>query len=527
MNQRSKDLRPEQDSNCARVPDTSHKLNAQTSASSALDIIQDSASQVRDRFIYEFVYSYPPRAALGSVTCSADGEQKVQDSRTAAPTNLFEPARLVPGESANDAASLALYVHYPFCKQKCLYCHYCTMAKEGAQDLAETYLRGLLEEIGAFRMKFQNDHRKVTSIFLGGGTPTMMRADEIKSLLDGIGRAFTREPGSEITSECEPATAERDNLRELQREGVNRLSIGVQTFDDTLLRVLKPGCSESTVLRTLEYARSAGFELVNIDLIYGLPNDPDQKRDWFRSWEYTLERTCELMPSSVSLYQLRVKKNAQIADFDAARFPETRTTLQMAMLARKVLKNIGYVEVSPDFYLLDELYEPGRPFSRYQGQRAGNKPFIGFGVSAYSFYNGAFYYNTSSIDEYLGILVPSYREGASKPGLPIAFASVLAEDDLWRRFAILALRYGSGVDMKECRQRYGKEACGKLNEVVRPLVAANLMTKSNDFYFLEDSGRLLVDEICTLFYGDEVREALRKKNRRYGANAVPGKGEEA
>lgn len=475
----------------------------------------------RNPLRYEFVYSYPPRATIEVST-----SEKI--------------ARLLAESTTNrNHSPIALYVHFPFCRSKCSYCHYCA-APVNVPPLQSSYVNALMKEIERAAERRNLQGHSVESVYLGGGTPSLMAdvvgldqgKNALELILEKVKSVFRLVEKCEITCECAPIVDGRIAFEKLYDAGVNRLSIGVQSFDKDTLDLLGRGYTPADAMRAIEDCGACRFRQVNVDLLYGLPGPDAAKR--LDRWLRTLQALCRAMPEGVTLYQLRVKKSTAMADatqYPDAQFPQDLETLTMAAVARLILTNVGYTEVAPDFYVLQEVADSGKrrkgtlssSFYRYQGHKAANGQFLGVGASAYSFLDGWLTYNVNTTQGYL--------DAIGGPTLPISHCNMLTPAAKWRRHAIVGLRYGAGIAMDEFKSEHGDGAWGELELVVAPLRRAAMMieethkTDGPDALRLTAKGRLFVDEICTLFYENAVATELRTQRRQYGAYAAVGRGE--
>ncbi|MCC9076213.1 radical SAM family heme chaperone HemW [Litorilinea aerophila] len=207
---------------------------------------------------------------------------------------LWEPMSAEP-ESA--FSPLGLYIHVPFCERKCPYCDFNTYA--GFQHIHQDLVDALCAEMARWQEPLQA--RPITSIFLGGGTPTLLTAGQLHQIFEAVHRHFSLAPGCEITSEANPGTVDRDKFQVLRSLGVNRLSLGVQSFQPDELRFLGRIHDVADVYRAFEAARTAGFDNVNLDFMFGLPGQS------LADWQQTLEEALALAPEHLSLYSLIVE----------------------------------------------------------------------------------------------------------------------------------------------------------------------------------------------------------------------------
>ena len=193
---------------------------------------------------------------------------------------------------------LELYLHIPFCVRKCAYCDFLSHTPEKGE--IEAYVKALKEEIASYENVF--DSCQVSTIFFGGGTPSLLTAEQMKEILDGVRTHFRLEDTAEITMELNPGTATREHLIGYRSAGVNRLSIGLQSVHDKELKMLGRIHDYQTFLNTYQGAREAGFENINVDLISAIPGQS------VKSWEESLRTIADLHPEHLSAYSLIIEE---------------------------------------------------------------------------------------------------------------------------------------------------------------------------------------------------------------------------
>src|SRR5215475_5819809 len=283
-----------------------------------------------------------------------------------------------------------IYIHIPFCATRCHYCNFATGGYES--DLARRYTAGVREEIGRADVSSKPTMRRVDTIYFGGGTPTTLTVEQISSLIETCRRRFDVAPDSEITAEANPGSISQNYLEELRTAGVNRLSFGVQSFDDGELRMIGRTHSAEEAREAVRTARDAGFANVSIDLIAGLP---EQKME---TWRRNLEEAFALEPDHLSVYLLELYKDAPL----------------LHRINRGELRAIDDdLTVAMYFALMDEAERQG--FERYEisnWARPGSEsrhnlkywigaPYWAFGVSAAGYDGRTRWSNTRNIHEYL------------------------------------------------------------------------------------------------------------------------------
>jgi len=240
---------------------------------------------------------------------------------------------------ASDGEPLSLYIHIPFCTLKCSYCDFNSYA--GIEELMGPFVEALVaeirlwgeatrgagkSEIGGRESGIEKDRRRVETVFFGGGTPSLLPLEEIERVMAAVHESFDLDPNAEVSLEANPGTVDFPYLRGLVACGINRLSFGVQSFHDDELAALDRIHSAEEAKQGYRWGREAGFERINLDLIYGLPEQRMER------WQATLEQAIELAPEHLSLYALTVEEGTKLAyDIDHGRVPEPDGDMQAAM----------------------------------------------------------------------------------------------------------------------------------------------------------------------------------------------------
>ncbi len=318
-----------------------------------------------------------------------------------------------------------LYIHIPFCSYKCPYCDFTSLVKP---DISYgEYIDLIIREAELYR----DISTDLETVYLGGGTPTLLAPEEIEKLLDGLSRMFDLSKVKEITVECNPETYRYAEFKKLREIGVNRLSIGVQSFIEKGLRVLGRKHSAQDSLIAFEDARSAGFENINIDLIYAYPG---QKPD---DVEIELEMIEEIKPEHVSAYMLTPYHNTplglQIMNEDI-NIPDEDTLTTIYERLWKGLRSLGYNRYEISNWAF-RGYECIHNLIYWK-----IKEFLGFGVSAWGFLKNIRYGNKKNLKTY----VKSVAEGKK----PVESRIYLSEKDLFEEFIMLRLRLKEGLPKK-------------------------------------------------------------------------------
>lgn len=227
---------------------------------------------------------------------------------------------------------ISIYVHIPFCVKKCNYCDF--LSAESTADERSVYISALLSEIASDR---GCDEYIVKTVFFGGGTPSILDVSELEKILCKLKEKYEFLPKAEITLECNPGTVREDWFINLKRAGVNRLSMGVQSFDDKELKVLGRIHNSDMIYKTYDAARKAGFDNINLDIMSSLPGQDVE------SFKNTLNKAIELMPEHLSVYSLIIEPQTPFFEMaDELELPDEDTELKIDSITKQLLKEAGY-----------------------------------------------------------------------------------------------------------------------------------------------------------------------------------------
>ena len=321
-----------------------------------------------------------------------------------------------------------LYVHVPFCLTRCGYCDFNAYA--GLGHLSNRYVRALAAEAELHAPDWAGV--PFTSVFFGGGTPTTLDPAELTGLLASFGETFEFLPDLEVTVEANPDTVDVDSLRALRRGGVNRLSMGAQSFDPTVLAALERVHQPSSVRRAFAGARAAGFDDVNLDLIFGANGES------LSSWRRTLEETIELTPEHVSAYALTIEPATPLGRaVQDGRTPAPDGDVQADMfeLACELLGAAGY-----EHYEVSNWSLPRRECRHNLGYWE-RRPYLGLGAGAHSWRDGRRWWNVRPPEQYLQTVESGER--------PIGGDEFLDDDALRLESMFLGLRTSAGVSASD------------------------------------------------------------------------------
>ncbi len=367
-----------------------------------------------------------------------------------------------------------IYIHVPFCVQKCKYCDF--FSGPFGEEEEKAYFETLSEEIAA--CPFTEDTGPVRSIYFGGGTPGKTDPERIGGILEKIRGSFQVRDDAEITLEVNPGTVDFDKLKHFRDKGINRLSVGCQSADDGLLRKLGRIHTFQDFLRIFSDARKAGFDNISVDLISGIPGLT------LSVWENTLDQILSLRPEHISAYSLIVEEGTPfyaLYSEDAPCFqelPSEDEDREMVALTDRLLKMHGYHQYEISNYAL-----PGFESLHNKGYWEGVR-YLGFGASAAS-YVPAF----SEDGRLLSAVRFQNASSLSYLDRPYIETETLKPGDLLSEFMILGLRMNRGVEDRVCRERFGVSFFEKYEKVIAKYRQAGVLLQEKDRIFLSPYGR--------------------------------------
>jgi len=375
--------------------------------------------------------------------------------------------------------TVSLYLHIPFCHTRCYYCDFNTYA--GILPLREPYVRALLSEIalaGEQARLADGSLRRARTIFFGGGTPSLLTVGQVRRLLDACRAAFALDEDAEITLEANPGTLTRAQLVGLREAGINRLSLGSQSFDGQLLKTLGRIHTPEEITRALGSARAAGFTSINLDFMFGLPGQS------MRQWQETLEQALALRPEHLSLYSLIIEEGTPFFDWtqEGRIIPgDEDLCADMYEYADERLQAAGYVN-----YEISNWALPGHQ-SRHNLTYWRNLPYIGMGAGAHSFFAGKRFSNERDPQHYINTL--------KKRQLPVVESETIEKEQEMSETAFLALRTAEGLHLPTFEERFATPFASFAGDRLRLVDEAGLLEQFEGWLRLSKRGRLLGNEV--------------------------------
>jgi oxygen-independent coproporphyrinogen-3 oxidase len=366
-----------------------------------------------------------------------------------------------------------IYIHLPFCLRKCPYCDF--YSEIGTPDRRQSFLAALHGEL------VLRAHRDlaVDSIYFGGGTPSLFAPAQIGGLIDGIRASFRLSPDSEITLEANPGTVSRDKLQGFRAAGINRLNLGIQSFNDRNLVFLGRIHDAATARRALTAARAAGFENIGLDLIYGLPGQEPA------NWRADLHAALETAPSHLSGYMLTYAPGTPLeADRIAGRIrPLSEAAVaDLFDITVDVLTENGFVH-----YEIANFARAGNPpaWSRHNRKYWNQAPYLGFGPGAHSYDGRVRYWNDADLD--------AYRQALESGHPPPGGEEILTREQRMIEALFLGLRQTAGIDIQEFETRFAVQFVELFGPALTDLAGMGLATLEKGFCRLTRSGLLVAD----------------------------------
>lgn len=396
---------------------------------------------------------------------------------------------MIPEPASRQAGALHLYVHIPFCVHKCAYCDFNSHVRQ--QPPWENYRMALLAELDHQADQQQFAGRKLSTVFFGGGTPSLAPPGLIADVLQRAAQRFGLADHAEITLEANPGTVDAGRFTAYREAGINRLSIGVQSFDDEQLQWLERIHSSTQAVNALDRARSAGFENISLDLMYGLPGQ--SLSDWMRS----LDTAMHLSPEHMSCYQLTIESHTELAQRhrrQALALPEDELALEFLRSTRSRLLEAGY-----QAYEVSNFARPGR-HCRHNDAYWLYHDYIGIGAGAAGKWDEA----DGGITRYADIRSPEgYIHAALSKGNCINSRETLnlkkaAGEAVW-----LGLRRSAGIDQALFRQRFGSTVGQLFGTALSAWEASGHLLITPQCMLLSEKGLGMADSIAVSVLTDE------------------------
>lgn len=362
----------------------------------------------------------------------------------------------------NPNEPIGLYVHIPFCLKKCSYCDFCSFPDFDKQKRKE-YINALKKEIFSYNRK---EKISVNTVFFGGGTPSILEADEFEEIYKAILESFILTNDVEFTIEVNPKTLTGEKLSKYISCGVNRISIGLQTIHNNEYKMLGRIHNFEDFQNTYNLARKSGIDNINVDLMYGIPG---QTLD---SLSETLRKVAELKPEHISAYSLILEEGTKLFDVkDSLVFPDEDADFDMYTLIGNVLKEAGYSHYEISNYAL-----PGYECQHNLKYWRCNE-YIGVGLSAYSYFNGERFGNTNKFSEYFSENPTQY-----------SYRELIDIESKAYEYVMLSLRLSEGFSTKEYKKLFGFDFLNSRKDIISKFISSGHMKLEKNRIYLTENG---------------------------------------
>ena len=381
--------------------------------------------------------------------------------------------------------NLSLYIHIPFCVQKCLYCDFLSF-DDTMYATQLQYMDALRTEIMLY--KPFADRYVVRSIFIGGGTPSIMDESLIEVLLSTVRQVFSVDRFAEITIEANPGTLKYTDLLAYQSYGINRLSIGLQSADDEMLRLLGRIHNFDQFVAGYTSARRAGFKNINVDVMSGIPGQD------MHSYVDTLTRVMEYRPEHISAYSLQVEEGTPLAEDPVltGMLPDEEADRRMYAMTKKILRTNGY-----ERYEFSNYAQPGYECMHNKVYWTGGE-YIGLGLGAASLFKGERFSNLRDLSQYIELMQEAASNNTPDVDKLELYEAVVVHlrqdvtamyvDRRMEEYMFLGLRMIKGVSRRDFKERFNKDMFAVYGKVINRYVDDGFMDFDDDYVRLTDAG---------------------------------------
>ena len=377
----------------------------------------------------------------------------------------------------NRRIPLELYVHIPFCVRKCQYCDF--LSGPSDEETKDRYIEALLKEIRAAEHK---ENYEIVSVFIGGGTPSALKAEAIASIMRTLQEQFFFCEDAEVTIEANPGTVDLEKLTIYRNVGINRLSLGLQSTDAEELKLLGRIHSYEEFLKSYEWAREAGFSNINIDLMFAIPGQTGE------AWRQHLYQVAELNPEHISAYSLIIEEGTPFAEQNLD-LPDEDTEYQMYEDTAEILERYGYRQ-----YEISNYAKQGY-MCRHNAGYWQRREYLGFGLGASSLYGGMRFSNTHQMQEYL--------KESRNPDQIRKDVTVLSRNEQIEEFMFLGLRMTEGISEKKFEENFDVRLMDVYGDILQKYEETGFMEHMETKWRLTRKGIHVSNHILADFLLDE------------------------
>jgi oxygen-independent coproporphyrinogen-3 oxidase len=368
-----------------------------------------------------------------------------------------------------------LYIHIPFCKSKCGYCSFYSIK---SLNLIPDFIDALKKEMKFYSKLFKS----FDTVYLGGGTPSLLSPQQLESILKTVSKFYRIDLHAEITIEVNPGDVSLEYFRALRSLGINRLNIGIQSFDDQLLKFLGRRHSASNALVSMEAAREAGFSNIGIDLIYGVQHQN------IKSWKKTLQKAITLKPEHISCYQLSLEPKTRLYSTykeQGMKLPSNEQQAKYFFTTSEILENAGYLHYEVSNFARKECLKSKHNMNYWQ-----HAPYLGLGPAAHSFLNNKRWWNKSAVTRYIKDIFQNK--------MPLEEQEFLTPAQLQFEALFLALRTHTGIDLNLYKTKYDADLLTDKKSIIGSLIKNSLVEIKNGFLRPTLAGMAVADSLALI-----------------------------
>lgn len=379
--------------------------------------------------------------------------------------------------------NLGIYLHIPFCMKKCHYCDF--LSAPADENTKERYIEALKKEIFLYREDLKENI--ISTIFLGGGTPSLLKEKQIKEILDAIFETYFVQEGAEITIEANPETLTKEKLKIYKEAGINRLSIGLQSTEEEQLKRLGRIHTYEKFLESYTLAREVGFENINVDLMSALPFQTKEE------WEETLRKIVNLnpKPEHISAYSLIIEEGTTFFKIkEQLSFPDEEEDRQMYWKTKEFLEREGYHRYEISNYALPEKE------SRHNQTYWTLGEYLGLGLGAASYWNGSRFKNTENLQEYFAFFENNMIKEPSELQKEV---HILSKEEKMEEFMFLGLRRMKGISEKRFLNLFQKDIMEVYGEKIEKGVQIGVLWRKDGRIGLTERGIDISNMVLTEF----------------------------
>ena len=368
-----------------------------------------------------------------------------------------------------------IYIHIPFCLSKCGYCDFYSVT---STEKIPRFIDSLLKEMELYRGCFN----RFDTLYLGGGTPSLLDSAQLAEIIDGVHKHFPLSVDTEVTIEVNPGDLSREAAESLFKAGINRISIGIQSFDEDILSFLGRRHSSADAISAIEHVRNAGFDNMGLDLIYGIPGQD------LESWMNTLRKALLFRPEHLSCYQLTLEPSTPLGlKYRAGEInaPDEDLLYEFFMRTSELLEASGYTH-----YEVSNFARGPEFMSRHNRKYWGHTPYLGLGPAAHSFSGNRRWWNHRCVDRYI--------EEVNRKMPPIEKSEILTLEQLQLEALYLGLRTKMGIDLQDFSERYAFDLLDKKNEMLNRIREEGLILIQDNHIYPTRRGLAMSDSLSAI-----------------------------